>query len=292
SVPKGGRLSDGEGDPPTLPTTPPAGTRDSAERCGPAANCARSWSEARRVGLGSSAKERQKPGMRARRSVVPLSPKRPTKASPGLKVEIAGEPVVLLPERAILWPARNTLFVADLHWGKRETFVVEGMPLPDGLLEEELGLLDALVDAHEVKRIVVLGDLIHSREGLTPQVEETVARWRATGPAFLLVRGNHDRHVKRLPESWRIDESQDRTEPPFVLTHVPRRDPEGHVLAGHIHPALRLRGRGDGLRVPCFHVSPACTTLPAFSAFTGGAVVRKGQKDRAFAVTGDQVIEV
>lgn len=209
-----------------------------------------------------------------------------------IEVELAGESLVLLPERAMFWPRRRVLFVADLHWGKREAFVVEGIPLPDGVLRDDLGRLEALIDRHRVERVVVLGDLIHNRAGITDAVVEQVAEFRARGPEMWLIRGNHDRHLPRLPQCWRIDEHEDRLEPPFVYTHVPRVDPGGYVVAGHVHPALRLRTRGDGLRVPCFHLGPTHAVLPAFSAFTGGAVVTRAPGDRAFAIAGDRVIEV
>ena len=86
--------------------------------------------------------------------------------------------------------------------------------------------------------------------------------------------------------------SGDRVEGPFVLTHEPRVDSAGYVLSGHIHPALRLRTRGDGLRVPCFHVTPRLAVLPAFSEFTGGSVIRPKAGERAFAVTANTVIEI
>lgn len=39
-----------------------------------------------------------------------------------LAVEVAGETVVLLPERALWIPAHHVVVVADLHWGKAATF--------------------------------------------------------------------------------------------------------------------------------------------------------------------------
>jgi len=38
--------------------------------------------------------------------------------------------VVLLPERAVWWPATRTLLVADLHLGKCETLRANGAPMP------------------------------------------------------------------------------------------------------------------------------------------------------------------
>lgn len=209
-----------------------------------------------------------------------------------LNIQIAGVDVQLHPDRAIYWPHRKTLFVADVHWGKRETLVVGGIPLPEGLLDAELRRLDALVERTGAHRIVVLGDLIHSRSGLTEPVVNRIAQWRCIGPDMVLIRGNHDRHVCRLPPSWRIEEQGDTVENPFVFTHEPRDDAAGYVLAGHVHPAVWLRARGDRLRLPCFHLGQRCAVLPAFSQFTGGVCIKRRLGDRVVAVAGGDLIDL
>ena len=62
------------------------------------------------------------------------------------------------------------------------------------------------------------------------------------------------------------------------------------MLAGHVHPAAVLSGRGhDRLRLPCFHFGPAVGVLPAFGAFTGMHVLPRGPQDRVYVVAGDEV---
>ena len=43
---------------------------------------------------------------------------------------ISGEQLDLLPEKAIWWPRRRTLLVADVHCGKDATFRAMGVPVP------------------------------------------------------------------------------------------------------------------------------------------------------------------
>jgi uncharacterized protein len=43
---------------------------------------------------------------------------------------IAGEDVLLLPERALFWPRACALVVADVHWGKAASFRAAGIPIP------------------------------------------------------------------------------------------------------------------------------------------------------------------
>jgi len=78
-----------------------------------------------------------------------------------------------------------------------------------------------------------------------------------------------------------------------VLTHHPQqRIPEGYYnLAGHVHPAVRLRGFGrQRLRLPCFYFGAQCGILPAFGAFTGLGDLRICEGDRVYVVTAEEVI--
>ena len=81
-----------------------------------------------------------------------------------MKVEIAGESLILTPERAAFWPARQSLLVADAHFGKSASFRARGVPVPESTTQGTLAVLDALLSRHEVRRIVFLGDFLHSRE--------------------------------------------------------------------------------------------------------------------------------
>jgi DNA ligase-associated metallophosphoesterase len=202
-------------------------------------------------------------------------------------LEVAGEPVELCPERALYWPARRTLAVADLHWGKSATFRQFGVPLPAGVLAADLARLSAAIEATGAERVLVLGDLIHGAIGLTDPVVEQVGAWLATCPAqVVLVRGNHD--VSGLPPQWNIPEHATLREGPFVFQHEPDADAEGFVWCGHIHPVVRIGGRRS-VRVPCFHLDPGCGVLPAFSVFTGGGRLTVTAQTRRFGVADGAV---
>ena len=228
----------------------------------------------------------------------------------GHPLHLAGEEVVLLGQRALFWPRRATLVVADLHWGKAESFRATGLPLPaavaEGVLAADLERLDRALAATAARRLLVLGDLIHARDGVTPALSARVAAWRRTldprGVESLeLVPGNHDRHLARLPAEWRVDVLPPAVdEGPFRFTHAPPAEGNGaeaaapapYVLAGHVHPVARLRGGGDSLRLPCFHLGPRVGVLPAFSDFTGGQRLGRGGGDRVFVVVEGRVVEV
>ena len=66
----------------------------------------------------------------------------------------------------------------------------------------------------------------------------------------------------------------------------------GYALAGHVHPAVRLRGEGESLRLPCFWFGARYGVLPAFGAFTGTAEVRPREGDQVFVIAEDEVLRV
>ena len=108
------------------------------------------------------------------------------------------------------------------------------------------------------------------------------------------MRGNHDAHAGDPPGEWNIrciDEGE--TIGPFCLAHHPEADLRGYVLAGHIHPAVRLTGRAnDSVRLPCFWFGQYVGVLPAFGEFTGTYTVQPAIADRVFVVAEEQVIEI
>src|SRR5690606_14364397 len=112
-------------------------------------------------------------------------------------IDRAGQRLVALPERALWWPARHVLFIADPHFGKAAAFRAHGLPVPSGTTAATLGRLDGLLQAHPAKQLVVLGDFLHARAARAPAVLDALRQWRARWPRLhcTLVRGNHDSHA-------------------------------------------------------------------------------------------------
>lgn len=209
---------------------------------------------------------------------------------------VRGEPLVLLPERAALLPEEGTLLVADAHWGKAATFRSLGVPVPRGTTGGGLARLDAALRRTGAQRIVFLGDFLHARRGRAPGTLDTLRRWREANPSLdlLLVRGNHDRGAGDPPDELEI-RCVDPPHPhgPWVFAHHPVPDPGGYVLAGHLHPGVRLRGGGRmRARLPCFWMGEEVAVLPAFGEFTGLAEIEPTPDDRIFVVAEGEVVEV
>ncbi len=212
-----------------------------------------------------------------------------------LALVLAGEPMQLLPDRALFWPARRTLSVADVHFGKDAAFRRAGLAIPHGALEADLARLHRLIEGTDADRLVVLGDFFHARPHPDEPLIERFGAWRRQHAALTVevIRGNHDRHAGSALETHLRWREEPAPEPPFLLRHEPAATPGAYVLAGHLHPVFRLAGTaGDTARLPVFHVSSDVAVLPAFGEFTGGHPVCPRAGDRLYVTTGERVLGI
>lgn len=213
----------------------------------------------------------------------PIPGKSPPPSSPSgdataaARFDWQGERIELLADRAVWDPQRRTLLLSDLHLGKAETFQAHGIPLPSDGDATTLNALLALAHRLQPSRVVVLGDLIHSRLGLTGELRSKLAALpELLGCRLQLVGGNHERG------SWIDGLAQEPSQElgPWWLSHEPESRPGRLNLCGHLHP-VALVGRGaDRLRLPCFSYCPRRErlALPAFGALTGGHPTGNGER--------------
>lgn len=213
-----------------------------------------------------------------------------------MEIELAGEQLFLLPQRALWWPARQMLLISDLHLGKAHSFRRLGVPVPAGPGQASLQILSELLLAWRPRELVCLGDLFHSAYAHDSAPTQLLQAWRSAHAQLqvTLVRGNHDNRagdpaveldIRLVDEPWPVG--------PFALCHHPQAIEGSYVLAGHLHPCVSLGGRAlDRLRLPCFHFSESVGVLPAFGAFTGMHPIRSMPGDRVFVVAQDCVREL
>ncbi|HEU4850847.1 MAG TPA: ligase-associated DNA damage response endonuclease PdeM [Telluria sp.] len=207
-------------------------------------------------------------------------------------IELAGESVMLLPEKALYWPRERTLVVADIHFGKAAAFRALGVPVPRGTTTQNLTALDQLLAAYSATRIVFLGDFLHSRAAHAGATLAAMVEWRARHPglSLVLVRGNHDLHAGDPAGVLGIEMVDEPfAAGPFAFCHHPDIAADGYVLAGHVHPVYRIMTRLEAVRLPCFLVGPRRMVLPSFGAFTGGYVIEPAAGERVYVATEVQV---
>ena len=200
-----------------------------------------------------------------------------------------GHRLELLPQRAVWDPQQNLLLLADVHLGKAETFQAAGIPLPSDGDTDNLNRLLALAHQLEPKRVIVLGDLIHSRLGVTLELRQALAAMpQLLGCPLQLVGGNHD------AGSWLegLPAEPAQAIGPLWLSHEPQPAPDLLNLCGHLHPVALLGHGADRLRLPCFALDPRShqLQLPAYGDLTGGHPCAAGL--RRWVVAEDQVLEL
>lgn len=208
-------------------------------------------------------------------------------------VMLEGEDVWLLAEKAMYWPARQCLLIADAHFGKASAYRSLGQPVPQGTTSENLQRLDRLLSALPCAQVIFLGDFLHGPGSHASGTLSALRAWRERNRelSLTLIRGNHDKRAGDPPADLRIEVVP---EPllmgPFALQHEPDAHASHHVLAGHVHQVYRLRGKGrQSLRLPCFQIGSRISLLPAFGAFTGGFAVEHSVDQQIFVIGDEDV---
>ena len=205
--------------------------------------------------------------------------------------ELLGQRLVLIPEKGIFWADKKYLILADLHLGKAGHFRKSGIPVSDLIHTRDIHLLYQLIARFAPEQVIFLGDLFHSDHN---QGWEVFRRWmKSKAPLqFSLVLGNHDVLDARNYQIPNLQVSETLCIPPFHLSHIPE-ETELYNLAGHIHPAVKLYGKGrQSLRLPCFYFGGRNGLLPAFGHFTGTAKINIKKDDAVYAIADKQVVRV
>jgi DNA ligase-associated metallophosphoesterase len=210
------------------------------------------------------------------------------------KIEILGEELILLAQKAILLPKINTLLISDLHLGKASHFQKKGINVPVTVFYQDLERLANIVTEHNVSHVIVLGDLFHAQEN---KEWDQFGDWLLKQPFKLtLVKGNHDILPYTCYEKYNIEVIDSyMVLGNLFLTHKPLPDPvEGkYILCGHIHPAVQLKGKAyEYVRAECFYFGKDQGYLPSFGTFTGNETLTIKKHDRVYAIAGKHVLEV
>jgi len=212
-----------------------------------------------------------------------------------LEINLQGEALILDPDKAIYWPRRKTLLLADLHLGKAEHFRREGLPVPMAIRTKNLNRIASLLKKYNPKRVLFLGDLFHSWHNHSWTIFCDFLKERSH-ISFELVIGNHDiLSESDYQKAGLILHEEPYLQPPFILSHHPQEEIlKGYYnLFGHIHPCVYLEGLGKQyMRVPCFHFGKYHGVLPAFGEFTGMAKMETVDGDRVYIAIEEIVKEV
>lgn len=209
-----------------------------------------------------------------------------------LQITVQSEQLCLLPQKAVYWPARRTLILADLHWGKAGHFRKNGIAIPARAQQADEAKLSSLVRSLNTERLIIAGDMFHSKEN--KEVEQ-FSRWRSAHNqlAIDLVLGNHDILPEAAYTSYGITLHENTLDAgPFVFCHDELCDPHKFYMHGHIHPSITLSGRGrTSMRLACFCIDDEKLVLPSFGSFTGSHKVSAENYRNIYVIADDEVIQ-
>jgi uncharacterized protein len=220
---------------------------------------------------------------------------------PAFPYRLRGQQLWLSPHRCLYWEEERSLVLSDLHFGKTGHFRKAGIAVPQSVYREDLLRLLSLIQYFQPSRLVVVGDLFHSREN---KELDLFLRWREDFPhlGIRLVMGNHD----ILRADWYMKAGIEVIEGvlkmgEFSFVHDiedaeagdedAKGDGEGakgggaYYFSGHLHPGIRINGMGkQSLQFPCFYFGGEYAILPAFGRFTGTVSIDPDVESNVFAI--------
>ena len=207
------------------------------------------------------------------------------------KILLKKQEFILHATGAMYWPEQDLLLISDVHLGKVNHFRKYGAAVPHGAMMKNYELLNRTLDYFKAGRLCFLGDLFHSHYNNEWHLFEQWVQDKSC--TIVLVTGNHDiisplKYEQlgiRCTDEWALEN--------FLLTHHPVEKDGVFNLAGHIHPAVRLRGKGrQSLRLPCFFREGDQLILPAFGEFTGSHVLPVEATTEVYAITETEVVKI
>jgi DNA ligase-associated metallophosphoesterase len=209
-------------------------------------------------------------------------------------------------DRTMFWEEEKALIVSDLHFGKTGHFRKSGIAVPQSVYKEDLQRLVIQIQHFQPKQLIIVGDMFHSHAN---KELELFLKWRAdlSGLEIQLIRGNHD----ILKEGWYLHAgiklnqttlSMNRFHFIHDIVDLQKRDgafkahtsgSSPYFFSGHIHPGIRVQGMGkQSLCFPCFYFGKEYAVLPAFSRFTGVAMIVPEKEEQVFAIVNDSVMQL
>jgi len=197
-------------------------------------------------------------------------------------------------QRSIFWEEQKALILSDLHFGKTGHFRKAGIAVPQHVYKEDLQRLINLLHYFKPQKLIVVGDFFHSHANTEL---DWFKKWRNDFAAIeiVLVKGNHD----ILQNAWYKEAAIEVIEKElkinsFLFTHDNcATHADLYTFCGHIHPGIYLQGLGkQSLRLPCFYFANDHCILPAFSKFTGTALIEPASDENVFVIVENKLVQM
>jgi len=195
----------------------------------------------------------------------------------------------MLPSRALFIHKTRELLICDVHLGKADYFQKNGIPLTNNSDEDNFSRIQKIVKIYEPKKVIVLGDLFHSKYSISDSLKNKVEILpKILNAEIELIIGNHDLGCEIKNLSFLNYKKYEK----IILSHEPIKSKDDDFLniCGHYHPKLYLKDTNDKLSFRCFAMDQKkrILYLPAFGDLTGGYPCKKSFKK--WAIISDKEI--
>ena len=186
-----------------------------------------------------------------------------------------GTELELYSNKVLFVPDTRELLLCDIHIGKAEYFQINGVPLTNNEDEDNLNRIYDLLDKFNPKKLVILGDLFHSKYSLNSNLINKVENLFQSIKNIELIEGNHDKgcyvnNINYLKEKKSLN---------LIYSHEPIKTNNEKILniCGHYHPKIILRSFNDRRSFKCFALDSYNNNLylPSFGDLTGGYLCKK-----------------
>ena len=189
-------------------------------------------------------------------------------------------------------PSTGELLISDIHIGKAEYFQLNGIPITNNEDENNINRIYKLINEFKPNKLIILGDLFHSKYSLNKNLISKVERLFETFKNKIeLIEGNHDKgcQIKDISYLKEIESLN------LIFTHEPIRKKDNKTLniCGHYHPKLILKNNQDKLSFKCFAFDSFNNNLylPSFGDLTGGFMCKKHFKKWAI-ISENKIVEI
>ncbi len=187
-------------------------------------------------------------------------------------LHFSGHSLHLDPAGALVWPAAETLVVADLHLEKGSAAARAGQLVPPWDSRHTLERLALLLRRYQPRTVIALGDSFHDDGGPARLAAADRSRLAALTERadFVWVQGNHD---PAPPEGVAGLATPEWQHLGIIFRHMAVAKCAAEI-SGHFHPKARVATRAGEVVRACFVADSRKILLPAFGAYTGGLDVR------------------
>ena len=214
------------------------------------------------------------------------------KKYPSINFSWNGTILKLYANQVLFIPLTKELLISDIHLGKAEYFQLNGIPITNNEDENNIYRIYKLINKFKPRKLIILGDLFHSRYSLNKNLISKVERlFKTFENQIELIEGNHDkgcliRDISYLKEKKSLN---------LIFTHEPIQTNNNNTLniCGHYHPKCILKNNHDKLSFKCFAFDPFYNNLylPAFGDLTGGFLCKNHFKKWAI-ISDNNIIEI